>query len=312
MFSSEIAANWSGQPYNYASAIPSLKGTESEAWTIKTATSVGVAIPFSGNGPVHESFASVEMFDEDVAFPDEGIRKCLLLLADGKKETHSFATLCSEFVAPGPNGSDRKMLSSDPVTWWLEWKELLGNKNISERVYDVIAELSVLAYIAENGEFAEWNGPSGATYDIECDSRFVEVKSTTMRKRKAITLSNQFQLIPPDGRKLNLILCQLEASSTGRSINSLVDQLADLGYSKMDLDAKLTKLGFRKGKSVRNRCYILHSMTEYVVDDSFPAIRDSSFAGGKMPQCVESLSYTVSLDGIDGKALLPSDGGYGK
>lgn len=307
MFASEIVDNWAGQPNNFASAISSLDKTEYKAWTIKTPASVGVAIPLEYSGPVKESFASVEMFDEDIALAEGEVCRCLLLMAGHDQEKRSFASLCSEFVTPGLNGASRSEVSQDPIAWWLEWKELLGNKNINERVYDVIAELSVLMHVASSGEFAEWNGPIGATYDIDCDDRFIEVKSTTARNRKEITLNNRFQLVPPDGRALSLVLCQLESSSSGRSINGLVQQLAELGFSEIDLNAKLAKLGLGEGKSARNRCYIMHAMTEYAIDDDFPAIRDESFVDGKLPRCVTGLTYTLSLDGIDGKSLLPAD-----
>ena len=39
-------------------------------------------------------------------------------------------------------------------------------------------------------------------------------------------------------------------------------------------------------------------MIIYKVDDSFPAVRESSFIGGVLPKGVESISYTLSLDGV--------------
>ena len=311
MFTSEIIDNWAGQPNNYASAIPSLDRAGFEAWTIRTAASVGVAIPLDYSEPVNEGFASVEMFDKDITLAEGRICRCLLLMAGKGQERRTFASLCSEFVAPGFNGASRNEISTNPIAWWLEWKELLGNKNINERVYDVIAELSVLVHISSNGEFAEWNGPVGATYDIDCDKRFVEVKSTTARNKREVTLSNRFQLVPPDGKGLSLVLCQLEPSSSGRSINGLVGQLVELGFSEIDLNAKLSKLGLGEGKSARNRYYVMHAMTEYVINDDFPAIREESFVGGKLPRCVTGLTYTLSLDGVDGKSLLPANGGNG-
>lgn len=309
MFASEIMDNWAGQPNNYATKITTLCDAGYDAWTLRTAASVGVAIPLEYGEPVCESFASVEMIDRDITLPNGNICRCLLLMAGNDQEKRSFASLCSEFATPGFNGLNRKEVSTNPIAWWLEWKELLGNKNINERVYDVIAELSVLEQIASNGKFAEWNGPSGATYDIDCDDKFIEVKSTTSRNRREITLSNRFQLIPPDGRELKLVLCQLEASSTGRSINGLVKRLVELGFSELDLNTKLARLGLGEGKSARCRCYIMHAMTEYAVDDDFPAIRDTSFVGGKMPKCITGITYTVALDGVEGKTLLPENGG---
>ena len=44
-------------------------------------------------------------------------------------------------------------------------------------------------------------------------------------------------------------------------------------------------------------------MILYDVDDDFPAIRESSFVGGILPKGVETITYTVTLDGIDGTII---------
>ena len=40
------------------------------------------------------------------------------------------------------------------------------------------------------------------------------------------------------------------------------------------------------------------------MDDSFPAIKDESFVGGHLPKGVRSITYTVSLDGLDATNLI--------
>ena len=56
--------------------------------------------------------------------------------------------------------------------------------------------------------------------------------------------------------------------------------------------------------SARKRCYVLHAATKYTIDESFPAIRETSFIGGVLPLGVMSINYTVSLDGLFGENLL--------
>ena len=84
----------------------------------------------------------------------------------------------------------RKEIIKSPVKWWREWKDLLGNRNVDDRVYDVLGELCVLNQLLAKGEDASWNGPSCASYDIETEIRFVEVKSSIVRDRKEITISS--------------------------------------------------------------------------------------------------------------------------
>ena len=49
---------------------------------------------------------------------------------------------------------------------------------------------------------------------------------------------------------------------------------------------------------------MIHAATKYVIDDSFPAIRNDSFVGGRLPNGVMGITYTITLDGIPGENLL--------
>ena len=277
MLSEELRNAWKSIPTGHIKEIYSLKGSDYPAWAVRRETTHGVAISLPNDDlEVRESFSGVDLYAERLgAGPDPSIR-CLFLMTSAPIESVPFATLCSEFVFPGDNGSQRAEIMSNPIGWWTEWKELLGNKTVDERVYDTLGELMVLKYLAEHGENAEWNGPDAATYDIDCGTKFVEVKSTTARNSRCITLSNRFQLIPPQGSHLHLVLCQFEKAKDGHCIDELVIVLGELGYNTATLNARLEKLGLGRGKSARRRCYILHGMIEYLVDDSFPAIRDLS------------------------------------
>ena len=88
----------------------------------------------------------------------------------------------------------------------------------------------------------------------------------------------------------------------GATFNTVIS--FTVGYSTVALNNKLESLGFEKGKSARNRQYILHAMLEYKVDESFPAIKETSFVDGHLPKGVQSLTYTVSLDGLDATNLI--------
>ena len=304
MLTKEIRNGWAASATGYAAVISSIAKCGYEGWTIKTGNSYGVALPAPQNMVVSEKFAGAHLYTDTIIL--DGVKKqpALLLMARSEDIKGPFSTLCAELLYPGVDGKFREEILSSPTTWWMQWKELLGNRNVDERVYDVLGELLTLRYLASHGENAEWNGPTGATYDIDCDGKFYEVKSSTARNKREITLSNHFQLDPPNGFPLFLVLCQFESAQSGVSINSLVQELGCLGYSTAVLNDKLESLGFEKGKSARNRQYILHAMLEYKVDDSFPAIKDESFVGGHLPKGVRSITYTVSLDGLDATNLL--------
>ena len=304
MLTEELRNNWAGTPSGMLMNVVSITNAGYETWTIKNHSEYGVAVPIQSEEEISEYFSGAHLYTDKKILNDEEERNILFLTCDKEDIIEPFSALCAELVTPGENGELRREFVKNPLAWWSQWKELLGNKNVDFRAYDVLGELWVLKYLAEHGEQAEWNGPNGATYDIDCNGYFTEVKSTIARNKKQITLSNLFQLDPPGGQKLYLFLCQFESAKEGISINSLVKDLEQLGYSSAGLNEKLSKLGLEKGKTARKRNYIVHAVTKYCVDDSFPAIRPSSFTGGALPDGVMSITYTVTLDGITGEKLL--------
>lgn len=303
MLTNEILNNWAGSPSGFASALHELSDSRYESWTIRTSSEYGVAIPVAQNEEISEYFSGAHYYTRKIILDGTEEREALLLTAERDDIKEQFAALCAELLNPGENGELRKEISNNPIVWWSQWKEILGNKSVDLRAYDVLGELWMLKYLAEQGENAEWNGPDGATYDIDCDGYFIEVKSTIARNRREITLSNLFQLDPPEGMKLYLVLCQFETAQVGICIDGLVRDLEGLGYSSQMLNDKLERLGLEKGKTARKRNYILHAAIKYEINDSFPAIRESSFVGGIIPEGVKSITYTVSLDGITGDKI---------
>lgn len=304
MLAEEIRNNWAASAFGYAAEITSLSRSGYKGWTIRTGSSLGVALPIDEETVISEKFAGAHLYTDSIILDGNVHLYALVLSSQADISSVPFSTLCAELVNPGISGEFRNEILRSPTSWWMEWKELLGNKNVDERVYDVLGEMITLKYLAEKGENAEWNGPSGATYDIDCDSSFFEVKSTTSRNKREVILSNHFQLDPPAGHQLFLVLCQFESAQSGISINSIVKELEGIGYSSIVLNQKLESLGLEFGKSVRNRQYILHAMLQYNVDASFPSIKDSSFVCGHLPQGIRSVTYTVSLDGLNAVNLI--------
>lgn len=300
----EIKNNWKCDIVGFAQELQSLKATDYPAWTLKLPDGYGVAIPYDGDLDINETFANAKIYSSQIIFNNAATRQALILKTASKEIESPFAALCAELIAPGKDGTFRAEVLSSPVAWWQEWKELLGNRNIDDRVYDVLGELCVLKTLITLGEDANWNGPSGASYDIESETRFVEVKSTIVRDRLEITISNQFQLEPP-GKPLNLFLCQFEPSvNFGVSINSVVSELSAIGYNIASVNEKLSMLGFEEGKSARNKTFLLHSMLKYDVDSSFPRISPASFADGVMPAGITKITYTVDLSAMTPVSMM--------
>lgn len=304
MLSEEIKRGWSVTAINYSTPIKSLENTPFKGWTFRTSEGYGIAIPYTKGTPVNESFAGVILRNQQVVLNGQSLEALELMTEKEGDILNPFSVLCAEFANPGPDGVFREKIVNNPELWWSEWKELLGNKNVDERVYDNLGEMVVLRYLKQHGFDAVWRGPEHATYDIDCGDAFYEVKSTQKREGRQITLNNSFRLVPPPGKQLYVMLCQFERAEKGETINSVLEDLVQLGYNRKDLENKLKKLGLEQGRSARDRAYVLHSIIKYPVNSKFPCIKDESFVGGKMPKNVISISYTVSLDGVDGEKIL--------
>ena len=303
----EIKTNWDHDIFNNWQKILSLKDSH-PAWTIKTYDCYGVAVPYDGEN-IREDFSNATIHCEYVDICGE---KQKILALFSKKSTYdsAFANLCLDFVNPGENGEFRAALLKDPVSWWSSWKELLGNVSIDERVYDVIGELCVLKYYAEQGYIPLWDGPNQSSYDIATNDFFVEVKSSINRSKKEVTISSIYQLSNLK-KKLFLVFCTFELShGQGEriySINSVVDELKELGYNVGLVNELLEKKGFGPGKSDRKKQFLLHSMYRYAVDDAFPKVIEQSFKGDTLPKGINDISYTVDLTGLDAENLIKED-----
>ncbi len=301
-----ILNNWQTDIVGFAHSISEL-GLQYPGWTVKFSDSYGVAIPYSGSENINEFFSNAHIKSDVLVESDGAEQRAIILTADFSVAQEPFSTLCEELLSPGENGKKRMLISDSPVAWWQEWKELLGNRNIDEKVYDTLGELCVLKYLTSIGKEANWDGPNSSTYDIEIEGGFVEVKSTISRSKREVTINNQFQLDPP-GKNLDLVLCQFEHSvQNGVSIDQIVDDLIVMGISQDYLNSRLSKKGLEEGMSARKRTFILHDMLRYRITDEFPRITPASFIGGVMPPGITKITYTVSLDGLEAESLIQGD-----
>lgn len=296
----EIINHWQANKRGYAQELPSLVDTGYPAWSVILPDGrFGVAVPYGDRDEVFESFASVWVESLTVTNVSEGP----VLVLSSFDSSQAFASLCAEFVSPGMDGRSRANLAENPVSWWKEWKGLLGNKNVDRRVYDVLGELVCLEALSNMGLDPVWGGPGGASCDIDCGDRKFEVKSTLSRNSKSVQVHGLFQLAVEEAEKF-LILAQFEPTVKGLSIDDMVDVLTGYGFSRAELNNALLDLGYPRGNSARCKCYILHGLTKYLVDDAFPHISPDSFVGGALPLGVTSVSYGITLDDIPGESLI--------
>lgn len=290
----EIREGFASLKDNKVKEIESLP-QEYKAYIIRTTGLYGVAVKVSDDLKVNEKFNSCSFKTQLVSVG--GIPATLLVLSSGFEEyRYEFASLCAEFVDPGDNGMNRIQILNSPLNWWRKWKELMGNTNREQRVYNVIAEMMVYEHKLKHDTTAVWSASSMGTHDIECKTESCEVKSTLKRYGAGIVISGQHQL--EHKKPLFLYFCRMEESILGESINSMKDRLIAQGCESGKLEIELERQGFESGTSIRDKKYKILEKRKYTVDDSFPRITKDMFVSGCYPKGITHIEYTVDLDGI--------------
>ena len=299
-----ILDNWEMDIEGSAQSIYELQEAGFPSWTVRDHGEYGVAIPYKGTEEINESFENANLKSRVIILSTGESIPSIVLTTNNESIRRPFASFCVDFINPGKNGRQRLLKETDPLKWWYEWKTLLGNRNVDETIYDTLGELCALYYsIIQDGD-PLWNGPSGATYDIETNQCFYEVKSTLNRGKNEVKISNQFQLFPQK-KPLKLILCRFEPVQTsGISIEKMLEKFISIGYNVYDINTKLSKKGIEKGRSSRKKEFILHEMLLYDITDDFPRISPESFVGGILPQGIVKIEYTVDLSGLPAVSLL--------
>ena len=290
----EIREYFASLPATGARIIESLPDVY-KAYVIRISDGYGVAIPVDEKLEVSERFNSVRLHTEQISI--DGHRQNYLILRSTFQEfRYEFASICADFVDPGDDGINRKILLEDPYVWWEKWKELIGNTTREVQVYSVIAEMIVLDYIIQSDSSAVWAATRMGSHDIECSEESCEVKSTIRRYGSSITISGQHQL--EHEKRLYIYFCRMEESLEGVSINEMKSRLTQHGYDEGKLEKELEKLGFERGASIRNRKYKVLEKRRYEVDERFPRIVKESFKDDKYPDGVIHIEYTIELEGL--------------
>lgn len=266
------------------------------AMVIRNSEGYGVAIIYNSERDISEKFVNSRLYTQTLSI-DGMENKYLILSCMRDSLRYEFATVCAQFVEPGINGIDRKNLLSNPLEWWKQWRELMGNAISNRQAYSVIAEMMVLDELYINDKTIEWMAVNSGSHDIEGNNGSYEVKSTIKRYGAAITITSQHQL--QSFKRLQLYFCRLEKSNHGVSINDMKDKLVSDGYDNEKIEQQLYQIGYEKGASVRDERYKVLEKRKYEVNEKFPKIVESSFKDNRMPNSITHITYTIDLDGLE-------------
>ena len=268
------------------------------AWVIRSANGeYGVAVEYDGDA-ISERFSGATIESRSLSINTDITKNYLTLSCQNKHLRKQFSVLCEEFLDPGESGEKRRSLLDDPLEWWKEWKELLGNKQSEDLIYDIGGKLMALLKLCQEGRTdAYWTASRMKTHDIELEDMSYEIKSSVKKEVATIHVSSQFQL--KSEKPLYLIFTRLEESETGKSIDDLLVEISGYQYQNAsDYNRYLESRNLNTGNHGRKRRFIILERRRYTVDDAFPLIREELFKAGRLPDGITHLEYDVNLDGI--------------
>lgn len=269
-----------------------------KAWIIRIGKKYGVGVEVPIQVKIAEKSNGSQFWTSDVKIEGTSIHM-LLLTSQNESLRMEFAVICAQFIDPGEGGRQRIHLVSNPLKWWETWKNLFGNKRVEKSIQGMLGELvSYKSLLIKKVIGLEWIGPQGGVVDFQSKKVDYEIKSTVSRYENVVKIAGQFQLGRNTSKPLFLIFCRFEPSSTGITIDSVVDELVDIGVDRFFLEEQLEICGFGQESSSRRKFFNLLEMRLYEVNEDFPGITLSSFVENKLPEAVKQITYSLDLTGI--------------
>lgn len=179
---------------------------------------------------------------------------------------------------------------------------MFGDSKKKYMITDVLAELIAFKHIYLNDRTAKWLGPEDCTHDIVCKNYVVEVKSTTHKTNSYISINSRFQIDPSQNEKLYFV--RLELKPYAQSIDSVVNELIEMGYSSNDLENSLKEMGYKKGNRTRKTTYDVLSIKSYDVnDENFPVITLEQLNNLTFSKNIVGFKLNIDLSTIPGEVI---------
>lgn len=212
-----------------------------------------------------------------------------------------FVQLCAELVdvlADVPDPANQLRVQLD------RWRRLFSadhDRLSPHALSGLYGELSQLrALLMANGVtmFDTWTGPTGSVHDFRVRDCAIEVKASTARAGRRVSISSIEQLAAPPDVDLFLSFLGLRVDPTGESVPQLVESIVGLGVPRIDLLERMAPIGYHPEHSAgyEEQRFLVHEWLLYDASDpTFPRLTQESFVGSTVPPGVASISYVIDL-----------------
>lgn len=271
---------------------------EDVVYLSRSVSGYAIAIPFDDERCFDESFVGITLSTSMLNYDNKSFKVLYLNMID-TGDLKKFSYIGAEFI----DIDNRTSLINNPYLWVDTWKEMFGDSKKKYMITDVLAELVSLKLLYAKDKTAKWVGPSDGTHDIVLENKVVEVKSTTNKTNSYVSINSRFQI--DDTINEELFFVRLEPKPYANSIDSLVSEIADLGYDLDELENSLKDMGYRKGNRTRKMTYSVLGVTSYKVNDNnFPIIKLEDLNEMSNSKNIIGFKLTLDLASIQGETII--------
>ncbi len=147
-----------------------------------------------------------------------------------------------------------------------------------------------------------WTGPNGSRHDFEFPNRSIEVKTSSVRNSKKVSIHGTKQLIGFENRPLEILFIQIELDPAGVSIVEIVHDLLKLhSINNEDLIAKLVLIGFHLTDSEKYQEFRFQwtGFSVVPIGGAFPKITQEHLSSIDPLRRIDNVSYDVEISGME-------------
>lgn len=185
-----------------------------------------------------------------------------------------------------------------------EWRSLLAVATLGlneTSLRGLFGELSFLRnlIIYTGAEALDmWTGADRERHDFVSLNASVEIKTSSLQNRQAVTVHGLRQLDPSEGAELTLGVLEIESHPQGASVDDVVEEVLALGVDVAQLRQKLARSGFVQGMPgvaehrFREVCWKFWEVTA-----ELPVLRRSVLPE-KVVNAVSDLRYSLDLGAL--------------
>lgn len=228
-------------------------------------------------------------------------KKCLEFSLDDPEFTDIFYAFCDDIVSSSRMHAGKETGYAYLKWRYIKWKQMFLKKKSmlsKQEIMGLIGELyflkeKLIPVYTEEKALRSWTASEPTIKDFSLDSTWFELK-TIGAKQTTVIIDSLEQL--DSSASGHLVVIRLESmapSYDGLKLNRLVNDLRDqfaLHGLDQEFDGKLLDRGYVPSDKYDEYCFEFISLSSYLVDTQFPALRKSD-----VNEAVEAAEYKLNL-----------------